>query len=293
MRFLVAIGLLLSLALLWPWITNVWERGMAWIRPTRLDASVSSNQEYFCPMDPGIVSVWPAICPICNMDLITRTKGSGVILPSGTVARMQISPYRLSLAGVQTAAIDESGQNDDAGNPILLVPRTSIVFRGDEAVLYVERSPGMLDGVQVELKGRFQDSFRIVGTNIGSGDRVVVMGTLLIDAENRLNPNLSTQYFGANELGMIENPPPVGRILDNALEVPKALNPEDAAIVDAQKICPVTRAELGSMGTPDFVMIEERRIAICCSGCEARLVKDPKKYLVWLDEYLAGADSTK
>jgi Cu(I)/Ag(I) efflux system membrane fusion protein len=54
-------------------------------------------------MDPGVLSVWPAICPICNMDLVPRNKMDAVLLPEGVVARMQLSPYRIQLAGIKTA----------------------------------------------------------------------------------------------------------------------------------------------------------------------------------------------
>ena len=67
--------------------------------------AVSADTEYFCPMDPGVVSDWPAICPVCNMDLVRRKKGEAVVLPEGVVARMQFSPYRVQLAGISTSVI--------------------------------------------------------------------------------------------------------------------------------------------------------------------------------------------
>lgn len=65
--------------------------------------AVSSNTEYFCPMDPGVLSDWPAKCPICNMSLVRREKGGTAQLPEGVESRMQYSPYRLQLAGVRDA----------------------------------------------------------------------------------------------------------------------------------------------------------------------------------------------
>ena len=66
---------------------------------------VSVDSEYFCPMCPGVLSEWPAKCPVCNMGLVRRKKGDAVPLPDGVVARMQLSPYRLQLAGVRTSAV--------------------------------------------------------------------------------------------------------------------------------------------------------------------------------------------
>ena len=66
---------------------------------------VSSDTEYFCPMDPGVVSDWPGRCGVCNMALVRRKRGDAVMLPDGVVARMQLSPYRIQLAGIQTAPL--------------------------------------------------------------------------------------------------------------------------------------------------------------------------------------------
>jgi len=60
-------------------------------------------------MDPGVLSTWPAICPICNMDLVPRRKTEAQLLPEGVVARMQLTPYRIQLAGIRvtTAAAQD------------------------------------------------------------------------------------------------------------------------------------------------------------------------------------------
>ena len=68
------------------------------------DQAVSTDTEYFCPMDPGILSDWPGRCGACNMALVRRKKGEGVPRPDGVVARMQFSPYRVQLAGLLTAS---------------------------------------------------------------------------------------------------------------------------------------------------------------------------------------------
>jgi Heavy metal binding domain len=89
----------------WDVIRNYWDmltRGVS-AESIALRA-VSSDTEYFCPMDPGIVSDWPSKCGICNMALVRRKRGEAVSLPDGVIARMQISPYRIQLAGIQTAA---------------------------------------------------------------------------------------------------------------------------------------------------------------------------------------------
>ena len=89
----------------WPWLRSVWDR-WTWSSHTHGSGSVSSSLEYFCPMDPGQISVWPAICPICNMDLVPRKKMEAQMLPEGVIARMQLSPYRIQLAGIRTSAVE-------------------------------------------------------------------------------------------------------------------------------------------------------------------------------------------
>ena len=81
-----------------------------WTRPLygqQTDAA-ASDVEYFCPMHPFIVRDNPKEkCPICHMDLAKRKKGAGEAepLPPGTVSRVQLSPYRMVLAGVETTEV--------------------------------------------------------------------------------------------------------------------------------------------------------------------------------------------
>lgn len=70
-----------------------------------------------------------------------------------------------------------------------------------------------------------------------------------------------------------------------AAELPdglKELSPEDLAAVQKQKICPVSGAELGSMGKPFKTTVKDQTVFLCCSGCEDDLKKDPDKYLAKL-----------
>ena len=56
-------------------------------------------------MCPGVISDWPAKCPVCNMALVQRAKQEAVPLPNGVMSRMQLSPYRIQLAGIKTSPI--------------------------------------------------------------------------------------------------------------------------------------------------------------------------------------------
>ena len=56
----------------------------------------------------------------------------------------------------------------------------------------------------------------------------------------------------------------------------------DEQLVKQQKICPVTEADLDSMGGPIPVEVAGQRVFICCKGCEKALKADPEKYLAKL-----------
>ena len=61
------------------------------------------------------------------------------------------------------------------------------------------------------------------------------------------------------------------------------LPPEDRALAEKQKVCPVTDAPLGSMGIPIKVTVKGRTVFLCCGGCQGKLNKNADKYLAKLD----------
>ncbi len=106
-RLRVPIALLAAAVVVGRWesIQNAWDSlGRRLTVESLQDRAVSNDTEYFCPMDPGVVSDWPSKCGVCNMALVRRKRGEAVALPSGVVARMQLSPARIQLANIQTTA---------------------------------------------------------------------------------------------------------------------------------------------------------------------------------------------
>ncbi len=96
---LIAIGLVITK---WDTLAAYYER---WTRPAGDVAAGESEYEYFCPMHPSIIRDNPnEKCPICFMPLSKRKKGERhyEALPAGTVSRVQLTPYRIVLAGVRT-----------------------------------------------------------------------------------------------------------------------------------------------------------------------------------------------
>jgi membrane fusion protein, copper/silver efflux system len=96
---LIAIGLAITK---WDTLVAYYER---WTRPAGEAAAAESDYEYFCPMHPSVIRDNPnEKCPICFMPLSKRKKGErhDEPLPAGTVSRVQLTPYRIVLAGVRT-----------------------------------------------------------------------------------------------------------------------------------------------------------------------------------------------
>lgn len=89
----------------WDTLRNYWETLTTSAGAGASPSVISSDTEYFCPMCPGVISDWPTRCSVCNMGLVRRKKGEAIQLPDGVLARMQLSPYRVQLAGIATSEI--------------------------------------------------------------------------------------------------------------------------------------------------------------------------------------------
>lgn len=63
---------------------------------------------------------------------------------------------------------------------------------------------------------------------------------------------------------------------------PATGNGERTPTVEEQKVCPVTGAELGSMGDPILVEVKGRKVWVCCKACPEKLKAEPEKYLARL-----------
>jgi hypothetical protein len=62
------------------------------------------------------------------------------------------------------------------------------------------------------------------------------------------------------------------------------LSPENRALAEAQKMCPVSNEPLGSMGTPEEVKLDGQTVFICCGHCKKRAEQDPAKTLAKVKE---------
>jgi hypothetical protein len=86
--------------------------------------------------------------------------------------------------------------------------------------------------------------------------------------------------------GTLKNPDPLpmgeGTMKSAETEKPAALSAEDRALIEKQKVCPVSGGALGSMGDPVKVVVKGQTVFLCCAGCEEAIKKDPDKYLAKL-----------
>ena len=129
-----------------------------WTRPADVVAA-DPTVEYFCPMHPAIVRDNPKEkCPICFMPLAKRKKGSGQAeaLPAGVVNRVQLTPYRVVLAGVETtpaAAIPLS-------RTITAVGTIEFNERGQKIVS--ARIDGRIDKLLVNETGRMVEEGQVL-----------------------------------------------------------------------------------------------------------------------------------
>jgi len=80
---------------------------------------------------------------------------------------------------------------------VLAVPASAVVNTGKRKIVYRESAPGTFDMLEIEAGNRAGEFYPVV-SGLKEGDRVATAGAFLVDAENRLNPAASAQYFGAS-----------------------------------------------------------------------------------------------
>ena len=108
LRFVVVLSLVGLFIVYWETIQNYWDK---WTRPA-VASKTLARQGILLPMHPKVIrhELEPdgriPKCPICGMPLSSRrTKGEAQPLPPGVTGRVQISPERIALAGIQTVEV--------------------------------------------------------------------------------------------------------------------------------------------------------------------------------------------
>ncbi|WP_435007604.1 efflux RND transporter periplasmic adaptor subunit [Tundrisphaera lichenicola] len=86
----------------WDTIKNHYEK---WSRPPGDRHVAAHDFEYYCPMHPTVIQAEAGHCPICGMPLSKRKKGEKETLSPGVTARINLSPLRISQAGLRTSEV--------------------------------------------------------------------------------------------------------------------------------------------------------------------------------------------
>jgi Cu(I)/Ag(I) efflux system membrane fusion protein len=175
---------------------------------------------------------------------------------------------------------------------VLSVPEQAVIDTGQHSVVYVEREPGLFEGVEVTLGPRSGGFYPVI-SGLSVGDRVAAAGSFLLDAETRLNPAAASAYFGASggpsgdaaatggtSGARRDSPKGAGHEISPAHRAQIDRLPEaDRELAAAQAVCPVTGEPLGSMGVPVKVTVQGQIVFLCCQGCVAEIEAHPDKYL--------------
>jgi hypothetical protein len=180
---------------------------------------------------------------------------------------------------------------------VLSVPDSAVIDTGSLKVVYREASPGVFEGVAVELGPRMMapgeaTAYYPVVRGLEAGDRVVTNGSFLIDAETRLNPAAGSVYYGGSggkssqAVAVRPSTPDSEDAQDRKARAQLAkLGAADRKLAEAQKFCPVQRKNrLGAMGAPFKTTIDGQTVFLCCASCEEKAKADPKKTLATVEE---------
>jgi Cu(I)/Ag(I) efflux system membrane fusion protein len=192
---------------------------------------------------------------------------------------IETAPGTCRICGIALVPASQFGFTDDpeAGGSNLTVPRDAVLMAGDNSVVYVEVEPGRFEIRSVEL-GPSSDDQIVVLDGVKEGERVATRGNFLIDSQMQLagNPSLIDPTKATVT--------PEATISPGVLRALAQLSEEDRRLAERQKICPVTKYPLGSMGIPPKVIVDGRIVFICCEGCREALVNDFEKYMSELEE---------
>lgn len=183
LRFLFILGAIGFVIVKWDDLAARYEK---WTRPAAGADIADSDHEFFCPMHPTVVrDTNKEKCPICFMPLSKRKKGDvggGEALPAGTVSRVQLSPYRIALAGVRTSPVEYQA-----------LAREIATFG---TVEFDERK---LKAVAARVKGRL-DTLHVnqTGQMVHAGDPLAELYSpdLVVTVQNLLDARQSSNAIG-------------------------------------------------------------------------------------------------
>jgi len=182
---------------------------------------------------------------------------------------------------------------------VLAVPESAVIDTGSRQFVYREAWPGTYDGVEVRLGPR-SDGFYPVVRGLEAGDKVVTVGSFLVDAETRLTSGAASTYFGASggaqtdrRSGTAEAVPSMTEDEDAKVKaVLSKLSRVDQRLAEAQGYCPILPANrLGSMGLPVKLFLKGQPVFLCCPACEKEARARPEETLAKVESAKARGKS--
>lgn len=258
--------------------------------PAASNAEVTPNANHKSKMNDESLIAMQKICPVTGAKLGSMGKPIRQNIQGRTVF-LCCAGCEDKLAAKPDYYIGRLSTVSDAG--VLAVPERSVIDTGNLKIVYVEREPGLFEGVAVTL-GPFSGGYYPVIDGLLPGDRVAAAGAFLVDAETRLNPAAASAYFGAS------GTPPTGGAASkvNPTRASKSnsatssptfsakelanlakLGSADRRQAEQQRTCPITDLPLGSMGTPYKLDVAGQRLFLCCEQCKGEVDKDPQTAL--------------
>lgn len=210
-------------------------------------------EKWISPRHPQVVKASAGKCPICGVDLVPAAQ-------FGFVSKKQ------------------------ASDEVLVVPRDAVLMAGQNSVIYVETEPGRFELRRVVLGPSSGDQI-VVLSGVMKGEQVATRGNFLIDSQMQLagNPSLIDPLRAEPSIDI--------EMTEEMIAALAELSDEDRRLAERQRICPVTKMALGSMGPPPKVDVNGQAVFICCEGCRASLLEESEKYLAKLASSVASEDS--
>jgi Cu(I)/Ag(I) efflux system membrane fusion protein len=226
---------------------------------------------------PGMYTTVALEVPVVQMDSFTHGLADdwSAELLADAAARLWFGsalPFATAGAGPLLSAAVAHGIA--AQGLVLAVPESAVIDTGSRKIVYRQAEPGVYDGVLVQLGPRCGASYPVL-RGLEPGDKVATAGSFLIDAETRLTSGLGSIYFGASGGPQADKHtgaamrPSLTDDEDAKVQAGLAkLSPEDRKLAEAQRLCPVLKSRLGSMGRPVKLMLNGQPVFLCCKGCE-------------------------
>ena len=204
-------------------------------------------------------------------------------------------PSAPGLESLLRGAVEQVRLNADL---VLAVPEQAVIDTGRIKLVYREAELNVYEGVVVELGPRSGDYYPVV-RGLEPGDRVATEGSFNVDADQRLTGTAST-YYGASagpqdsRRAGAEARPSMAEDEDAKIEgVLAKLSRVDRRLADAQRFCPIRKGNrLGKMGRPVKFYLEGQPVLLCCTGCEDKARKHPRRTLETVEKLKATSKGT-